>query len=98
MSSVNHHRTPQNIRCILHNQHLLQMCIRIKTRNTSHWVEFTAPQGERGEKGATGTAGSAGKKAKKVTKEIEAIRAIKAITARVIWPKRCERCIKAKTG
>ena len=33
--------------------------------NTSHWVEFTAPQGERGEKGATGTAGSAGKKGDK---------------------------------
>ena len=51
MSSVDHHRTPKNIRCILHNQHLLQMKEPYKDTNTSHWVEFTAPQGERGEKG-----------------------------------------------
>ena len=51
MSSVDHHPTPTNIPCILHNQHLLQRKNLYKDTNTSHWVEFTAPQGERGEKG-----------------------------------------------
>jgi len=32
MSSVDHHPTPKNIPCILHNQHLLQRKNRIKTR------------------------------------------------------------------
>merc|ERR1711912_71394 len=32
MSSVDHHLTPKNIPCILHNQHLLQRKNRITTR------------------------------------------------------------------
>ena len=53
--------------------------------NTSHWVEFNAPQGERGEKGDKGDEGKKGDKgdhghhtAKRVTKEITAKRVIKA--------------------
>ena len=41
-----------------------------KDTNTSHWVEFTAPQGERGEKGTEGDQGQ------KVTKEIKAKKVI----------------------
>ena len=33
-----------------------------KDTNTSHWVEFTAPQGERGEKGDKGDEGKKGDK------------------------------------
>merc|ERR1711912_203474 len=36
-----------------------------KDTNTSHWVEFTAPQGERGEKGDQGEKGDKGNEGKK---------------------------------
>merc|ERR1711861_95456 len=36
-----------------------------KDTNTSHWVEFTAPQGERGEKGDQGKKGDKGDQGRK---------------------------------
>ena len=65
MSSVDHHLTPQNIRCILHNQHLLQMCIRIKTRTRLIGSSLRLHKVSVVKKVTTGTAGSAGKKGDK---------------------------------
>merc|ERR1712199_20861 len=42
-----------------------------KDTNTSHWVEFTAPQGERGEKGDQGEKGDKGAEGKKGEKGAE---------------------------
>merc|ERR1711916_385117 len=42
-----------------------------KDTNTSHWVEFTAPQGERGEKGDQGQKGEKGDQGQKGEKGAE---------------------------
>ena len=50
-----------------------------KDTNTSHWVEFTAPQGERGEKGDQGEKGDKGNEGKKGDKGDQAERVTKEI-------------------
>merc|ERR1712065_41794 len=71
-SSVDHHPTPKNIPCILHNQHLLQRKNRIKTRTRLiglslrlHKVSVVkrgtkvtrAKKGDQGERGKKGNDG-----------------------------------------
>ena len=63
-----------------------------KDTNTSHWVEFTAPQGERGEKGDKGDEGKKGEKGDQGEKGQKKV--VKA--KKVIKAKKVRKEIKAK--
>merc|ERR1711988_2012536 len=91
MSSVDHHPTPKNIPCILHNQHLLQRKNRIKTRTRLIGSSL------RLHKVSVVKKVTKEMKAKKVTRAITAKRVTKEITAkRVIKAKKVRKEIKAK--
>merc|ERR1712178_512956 len=82
MSSVDHHPTPANIPCILHNQHLLQRKNRIKTRTRLIGLSLRLHKVS---------------VVKKVTKEMKAEKVTRAITAkRVTKEITAKRVIKAK--
>merc|ERR1712178_675359 len=86
MSSVDHHPTPKNIPCILHNQHLLQRKNRIKTRTRLIGLSL------RLHKVSVVKRVTKEMKAKKVTKEIMAKRVTKA--KKVIKAKKVTRAKK----
>merc|ERR1712178_518989 len=77
-SSVDHHLTPKNIPCILHNQHLLQRKNRIKTR--THLIGLSLRLHKVSVVKRVKKVVKAKKviKAKKVRKEIKAKKVIKA--------------------
>merc|ERR1711871_613096 len=82
MASVDHHPTPTNIPCILHNQHLLQRKNRIKTRTRLIGLSLRLPKVS---------------VVKKVTKEMKAKKVTKEMKAKkVIKVKKVRKEIKAK--
>merc|ERR1711988_1486482 len=84
MSSVDHHPTPKNIPCILHNQHLLQIKNRIKTRTRLIGLSLRLHKVSVVKKVIKVKRVTKEMKAKKVRKEIKAKKVRKEIKAKKV--------------